>query len=393
MKQPPRNGQAGDSRPLVLHLIFRFSVGGLENGLVNLINLMPPDRFRHAVVSMTEVTDFAARIRTPGVPVIALRKAGGWDLGVYTRFWRVLGKLRPTIVHSRNLAALECQIVSAAAGVPLRIHGEHGRDTYDLHGVSRKYNLFRKAVRPIVHHYTAVDRDLAQWLVSTIGIPPSQVTPIFNGVDSDAFRPPAGDRPGIGPEGFAPPGTLVCGTVGRMQTVKDQVTLVRAFLTLLEQRPEAASRLRLVMIGEGALREPCQRLLEQAGRENLAWLPGERSDIPQLLRGMDLFVLPSIGEGMSNTILEAMATRLPVIATRVGGNPELVDENQTGFLVPVSDPQALASAIGGYLSSPELLAVHGAAGRQKIERQFSLHSMVEGYTNTYEALLNQHRPR
>src|ERR1017187_5131640 len=171
-----------------------------------------------------------------------------------------------------------------------------------------------------------------------------------------------------------------------MQTVKDNVTLVRAFLTLIEQRPEAASRLRLVMIGEGALREPCLRLLQQAGRENLAWLPGERSDIPQLLRGMDLFVLPSIGEGMSNTILEAMATGLPVIATRVGGNPELIDENQTGFLVPVSDPQALALAIGGYLSSPELLTVHGAAGRQKIQRQFSLQSMVEGYTNIYESL-------
>ena len=184
----------------------------------------------------------------------------------------------------------------------------------------------------------------------------------------------------------------LCGNVDRADDLV-QVTLVRAFLTLIEQRPEAASRLRLVMIGEGALREPCLRLLQQAGRENLAWLPGERSDIPQLLRGMDLFVLPSIGEGMSNTILEAMATGLPVIATRVGGNPELIDENQTGFLVPVSDPQALASAIGGYLSSPELLTVHGAAGRQKIERQFSLHSMVEGYTNTYESLLNQHRRR
>src|ERR1035437_1997025 len=113
MKQSRRNEQSGDSRPLILHLIFRFSVGGLENGLGNLINLMPPDRFRHAVVSLTDVTDFAARIRTPGVPVIALRKVGGWDCGVYTRFWRVLRELRPTIVHTRNLGVLEGQIVAA----------------------------------------------------------------------------------------------------------------------------------------------------------------------------------------------------------------------------------------------------------------------------------------
>ena len=106
-----------------------------------------------------------------------------------------------------------------------------------------------------------------------------------------------------------------------------------------------------------------------------------------------LEIVESMDAGFADdTILEAMATGLPVVATRVGGNPELVDENRTGFLVPASDPQALA-AVGAYLRSPELLTAHGTAGRKKIERQFSLHSMVEGYTNTYEALLSQRRHR
>jgi sugar transferase (PEP-CTERM/EpsH1 system associated) len=386
------NAPDGQGRPpLVLHLIFRFSVGGLEHGLVNLINLMPPERFRHAVVCLTGYSEFAGGIRVPDVPVIALEKSGGWDAGVYFRLGAVLRRLRPAIVHSRNLGVLEGQIVSALAGVPARIHGEHGRDTYDLHGINRKYNLFRKAVRPLIHHYTAVNRDLAGWLVRTIGIPSARVTTIPNGVDAERFRPRGPERPPIGPEGFAPAGAFVCGTVGRMQTVKDQVTLVRAFLELLRKRPEAAARLRLVVIGDGPLREPCLKLLEEAGCAGQAWLPGERSDVSELLRGLDLFVLPSIGEGMSNTLLEAMATGLPVVATEVGGNGELVDDGRTGFLVPPSDPGGLAAAIERYVICGDLVTAHGAAGRGKVEREFSLGRMVEGYAATYEAVLKERR--
>lgn len=377
--------------PLVIHLIFRFSVGGLENGLVNLINLTPPDRFRHAVVCLTGYSDFADRIRVPDVPVIALEKSGGWDPGVFLRLRDVLRRLQPAIVHSRNLGVLEGQIVSALAGVPVRIHGEHGRDTYDLHGVSRKYNLFRKAVRPLIHHYTSVNRDLAEWLVRTIGIPEARVTVIPNGVDTGRFRPAGIERPCIGPPGFAPPGSFVCGTVGRMQTVKDQATLVRAFIDLVRRRPDISKRLRLVLIGDGPLREGCLALLQEAGCAEHAWLPGERTDVSDLLRGLDLFVLPSIGEGMSNTILEAMATGLPVVATKVGGNEEVVEEGRTGFLVPPSDPAALAAAIERYVDGADLAPAQGAAARGRVEREFSLDRMVEGYARTYEAVLMRRR--
>ena len=180
---------ASAAPPLIAHIIYRLDVGGLENGLVRLINHSPADRYRHAIICLTDSTDFSLRIRQPGVPVIPLHKRGGWEIGVYGRLWRALKELGPTMVHTRNLGVLDAQIAAALAGIPIRIHGEHGRDTYDLDGSSVKYNLFRKFVRPIVHHYTAVSRDLASWLVGTIGIPANRVTQIYNGVDTELFRP------------------------------------------------------------------------------------------------------------------------------------------------------------------------------------------------------------
>lgn len=373
--------------PLVVHVVYRFAVGGLENGLTNLINYMPPERYRHAIVCLTDYTDFRNRVRRVDVPCIALHKNAGHDFNVYLRFWRVLQELRPDIVHTRNLAGLEFMIPAAMARVQGRVHGEHGRDVYDLDGTNLKYNLWRRLTRPFVHHYTAVSTDLAGWLIDTVGADPRRVTQIYSGVDTQRFHPRQGARPTIGPKDFAPPGSLVIGTVGRMQAVKDQLTLVRTFLHLLETFPKAREHIRLVMVGDGPLREEAQQLLHAAHAKHLAWLPGESADIPEIMRAFDLFVLPSLGEGISNTILEAMASGLPIIATRVGGNPELVEEGRTGTLVPPADPPALAEAIRTYLVDQHRLAVHGQAGRQKVEARFSIETMVNGYLAVYDSTL------
>ncbi|MCI0559310.1 MAG: TIGR03088 family PEP-CTERM/XrtA system glycosyltransferase, partial [Nitrososphaera sp.] len=294
-----------DQPPLVMHIIYRLAVGGLENGLVNLINHMPEERYRHAIVCLTDFTDFRNLIRRSDVPVIALHKQAGHDVGIYVRLWAVLRKFRPDIVHTRNLPALEYLILAALAGVPGRIHGEHGRDMYDLDGSNFKYKLLRRTMRLLTHHYTTVSIDLADWLVSSVGVQANRVTQIYNGVDTQRFHPRRGPRHSFGPEGFASQGALVVGTVGRMKAVKDQLTLVRAFLHLLDTEPNAHRHLRLVLVGDGPLREEAQQLLRAAKAEHLAWLPGERSDISEVMRMLDLFVLPSLGEGISNTILEA----------------------------------------------------------------------------------------
>ena len=165
------------------------------------------------------------------------------------------------------------------------------------------------------------------------------------------------------------------------------MNLAQAFDRMLTATPELEDRVRLVMIGEGPERNAVEDFLAKSGRDRHAWLPGASNDVPELLRQLDVFVLPSRGEGISNTILEAMASGLPVIATRVGGNEELVVHGQTGALVPHSDPSALAAVVANYARSPELRKEHGSAGRSRASDVFSLQAMTDNYLALYENAL------
>lgn len=370
-------------------MFYRFDVGGLENGVVNLINHMPVDAYRHAILALTEVTDFRQRIRRDDVQFISLRKPPGHLFKLFPRLVHIFRELKPAIVHSRNLAALEVTVPAWLARVPVRIHGEHGRDVGDLDGSNKTYQWVRRAYNPFVSRWIALSRDLETYLIGRVGIPAPKVTQIYNGVDAERFRPAAGavlPAP-ISACPFKQPEHWLVGTVGRMQTVKDQTLLARAFIRALEIAPELRSRLRLIMVGDGPLRAEAQALLDTAGVADLAWLPGERHDVPDVLRGLDCFVLPSLAEGISNTILEAMASGLPVIATRVGGNPELVIEGQTGRLVPAGDPEAMAQAIIDFARNSEQTRMAGKAGREDVERRFSLEAMIGAYQATYDRLL------
>jgi sugar transferase (PEP-CTERM/EpsH1 system associated) len=377
-----------DRRPLVVHLLFRFDTGGLENGVVNLLNHLPEGEFRHAVVALDSVVPaFAARVHRPDVEMIALHKPPGQTVWLYPRLYQLFRRLRPAIVHTRNLAALECQPAAWAAGVRGRIHGEHGRDVGDLDGSNPRYQRIRRLYRPFVQRYVALSRDLESYLTGPIAVPVARVQRICNGVDSERFRPAAGGRAPIAGCPFTDPALWLAGTVGRMQTVKNQPALARAFVAALRARPELAARLRLVLVGDGPLRAEAQAVLDAAGLAHLAWLPGERADVPDVMRGLDCFVLPSLAEGISNTILEAMSSGLPVLATAVGGNADLLAEGQTGRLVPAGDERALAEGLAALAVDPEGAAAMGRAGRLRVEREFSLQAMVAAYQALYTRLL------
>lgn len=381
-----------DPRPLIAHIVYRFDVGGLENGIVNLINHMPNTDFRHAVIALTEITDFRRHIVREDVSFRALHKPPGHALRLYPQLYRLLRELQPAIVHTRNLAALEAALPAWAAGVPARIHGEHGRDIGDLDGSSRKHRWLRRLYRPFVRQYIALSRDLEQYLTSRVGIPAKRVVQIYNGVDTARFYPATAAREPIEGCPFSDPALWIIGTVSRMQQVKDPLTLARAFLRALEVAPALKGKLRLVMVGEGPLRAEVQALLARAGKAGLAWLPGERSDVAAILRGLDCFVLSSLAEGISNTILEAMATGLPVIATNVGGNVELVDAKLTGELVPAADAEVLAQRLVDYAVDQKAARAAGRAGRERVERLFSLGCMVQRYRQLYRSSLRAARP-
>jgi len=378
---------APDPRPLIAHVIHRLGVGGLENGLVNLINRLPAERYRHAVVCLTDATDFRRRIERPDVGVHELHRRPGHDLRLPAALFRLFRTLRPAIVHTRNLAAIESQVPAWLAGVPGRVHSEHGWDVFDPDGTRRKYQWLRRAHRPFVHRFVGLSGQLVAYLRDRVGVPPTRLERICNGVDTARFAPAAGGAASIPGCPFAPGRFLLIGTVGRMHGVKDQLTLARAFLRLLELDPAAARQVRLVMVGDGPLRAEAAALLESRGAGELAWLPGERADVPELLRSLDLFVLPSRAEGISNTILEAMASGLPVVATAVGGNPELVVDGACGRLVPPSDPQAMAQALAAYVGDRAMLRAHGLAARRRAEDEFGIDTMVRRYQDLYDGLL------
>jgi sugar transferase (PEP-CTERM/EpsH1 system associated) len=290
-------------------------------------------------------------------------------------------------VHTRNLAALEAALPAFVAGVGVRIHGEHGRDVDDLTGSSRKHQWLRRAYRPFVTHHVALTNELTEYMISKVGLQRAAITQICNGVDTTHFRPSNGGRDPIDGCPFDPRFHWLFGTVGRMQAVKDQVSLARAFVVALGQQPTLKERARLVMVGDGPLREQSIAVLREAGLIELAWLPGQRGDIASIMRGLDCFVLPSLAEGVSNTILEAMACGLPVIATSVGANAELVSHEVTGRIVPPADVQALAAGMISQAADPILSKAMGRAGRLAAETKFSLQTMTSAYRSLYDSQL------
>ena len=383
------------SVPLLVHVIHHLGMGGMENGLVNLIHCLPHDRYRHAVVCIEDASEFRQRIRRPDVEVFPLHrsKVGVWE--VQRRIHGLCTRLRPAVVHSRNQSGLDALLPARLAGVRTRIHGEHGWDVGDIDGTHWKPALLRRLHAPLVTRYVTVSKDLERYLISRVGIRPERITQIYNGVDTDRFAPASRPERDRLPAWLRSEDGVVVGLVGRLHPVKDYGGMLRALASLSERRPELGRSVRLAFFGSGPSLEELQRLASELGVESRVWFAGAVEDVPGALRSVDVFALTSLNEGISNTILEAMATGLPVLATAVGGNVELVVPGLTGLLVPPGDVDSLADALATYVADPELRRRHGAAGRARAVEEFSLSAMVARYLDLYDATLRgpDHRPR
>ena len=379
-----------DARPrLVVHLVDALDDAHDEQALLNLIRHLPPGRYRHTVVCLHDRGGRGAHdgeLRAHGVEVVHLRKRAGRDLPHYLRMFRVLRALQPDLIHTRNRAGLPAQVIAALAGVKLRVHAEHGRDPAHVHAPGRGGRILRRLLVPLIDHFIAVSSDLEQWLVEAVGAEPARVSQIANGVDSVQFHPRLGPAAAVGPPGFMADGAFVLGSIGRMDDAGNHATLIEAFLRLIASPHPAHKRLRLMIVGDGPARGECQAMLQRAGAAGRAWLPGPRADVPQLLRAMDLFVQPGLAGDRGNAILEAMASGLPVVATDVGGNSELVHPGFTGILVPPMSTELLAQAIADYCRIPEMATRHGARARSQVIARHSMPAMARDYLAVYDAL-------
>lgn len=370
--------------PLVVHLIYRLDFGGLENLMVERINRMPADAYRHAVVCLTDYTGFAKKIRRPGVGLYALHKRPGLSPGTHGALFKLLRRLRPAILHTYNLSAIEYAPAALLAGVPVRINGVHGRDASDPLGTNRKHNLLRRLMLPFYDCCYANSADMLAWSRAVVKVPVRKSRLLANGIDADRFAP----RADAGAAGALPfdASCIVIGTVGRVQDVKDHATLLAAFVLLRERLPELRQRLRLAIVGDGPLLAALRAQAAAAGVQQQVWLPGARTDIPDILRGLTVFAMSSIAEGTPGSALEAMASALPVVGTRVGGIPEVIEDGVTGCVVPPSDAPAMAAALERYVRDPALAARHGAAGRDRVLRKYNMTAMVAAYQSLYDDL-------
>lgn len=362
----------------IVHLIYRFTTGGLENVVVQLINNLPHDEFRHTVVSITDAEPlFAQRIARKDVEIVCLHKQPGQPFALYPKAYRLLRSLKPDVVHTCNLAALEFMPMAALAGVPLRVHAEHGMDLGEINTKGSRYLTLRKIYKPFVHKFIAVSAPLQHYLQYQLGVGPSKVHLIPNGVDTEVFRPAEAQDPA--PQGypFKRGEHWVIGTVGRQVHIKNPLMLVDAFIGLAQSGEPGTERMRLAMVGDGPLKSEIAERLRSAGLENRAWLPGVRSDVAEILRSLDCFVLPSLSEGTSCTLQEAMATGLPIVVTDVGGNAELLEQGACGGLIPSGDVESLKTQLLKKFQG--LDSEQAAAALDAARHRHSLSAVVKRY--------------
>ncbi len=379
-------------KPLIAHVVHSFDIGGMENGVVNLLNGLPPGLADHCVISLTRVNPaFAARVTLPGVRYLEMHKPPGQTARILPQVWRALRGLRPTVLHTRNVATLEVQIAGWAAGVPVRIHGEHGWDVSDLDGSNRRMLWLRRAMRRFVHHQIALSVATERYLVERVGVPRGKVTNICNGVDTDRFRP-ADDRrharAAVLPADW-PADAFVVGAIGRIAAVKNLPMLVDAFAALRKRNAAFASRARLAIVGAGPEMERVRAHIARHSLDAVTWLPGSRDDVPACLKCLDLLCLPSLAEGISNTVLEAMASGVAIVATDVGGNRDLIVPSQTGELVGSGRTDDLARHVERYFNEPERLETHGRNARLRAVTEFSLEGMIAQYHRVYAEQLRR----
>jgi sugar transferase (PEP-CTERM/EpsH1 system associated) len=311
----------------------------------------------------------------------------GFQLSIF-RLARIMRQYRPHIVHSRNWGAIEAVFAARLAGVPIAVHSEHGYELDMLDGMPWRKKAVRRAAFNLADAVCTVSNDLRSYHSRLTGFAQSKIDVLYNGIDTARFAPDwARRRMWREKLGFAN-SDFVLGSVSRMVPLKRQETLLRAAEALIASGVE----IKVLLVGSGPqlpMYEEHVKNSEQLRGRVIFW--GASSDVEALLNAMDIFVLPSQCEGMSNTLLEAMSTGLPVIATRVGGNPEVVEDGVSGYLFEPGDSSTLAACALRLYRDRSQYSSFAEATRSRAVTHFALESMVSRYALLYTDLLKRKR--
>lgn len=374
LKPSTRDTASSGTRPLrVCHVSLTLKTGGLERILTDIARHHDPSDSVPEFLAIREVGRFADEIRRTGCRVHLLKPAG--RLGLIRQMVRQFRAGRFDVVHTHNTYPhLYASLAARLAGVPVVVNTRHGQRAG--HGWKSR-TQFRWASH-LVDRIIAVSDDATQLCVEVDRVPARKVTRIWNGIDLSDFS-------------FSGPASATIAiSVARLSAEKDFPTLLRAIALAVREVPD----LQLKLVGDGTDRANLEGLAHELGITNCVEFLGERTDVPSLLAQAGFFVSSSLTEGISLTLLEAMAVGLPVVATAVGGNSEIVVDDVTGHLVPAANPAALSQAIVRLCRDKSRWPALGQAGRDRVSEHFEIHRMVSDYEHLYRELLEQkHRRR
>ncbi len=343
-------------------------------------------RIEPTIFCLDAVGELGERFRLEGVPVVCLERRPGLDPRAAWRIGREVRRRRLEVLHAHQYGPFfYAALARLAGGARARlILTEHGRHDPDVVPARRRW-ANRLLLGRLAHAVNACSEFSAralverEWLGSGRGAGPPRVIP--NGVDLARFRPAADVAAARRSLGLDPEAALVA-CVARFHPVKDHRTLLRAFAGVAAARPESE----LLLVGDGPERPRLEALAQELGIFSRVRFLGVRADVPEILRAADLFALTSASEAAPLTLLEAMATALPVVATAVGGVPEIARDGVEGRLVPRADPSAAAAAMLELLDDRGRAAAMGRAGRARVEERYRLEDTVAAYGDLYERL-------
>ena len=356
-----------------MQIVLSLDYGGLEKLAIDLANRFNNGKYRSFICCLDNIGDLAIQAGRRGIKVICAGRKPGIDFSLPFRLSGILKKERVDIVHTHNPGALIYGTLGAKlAGIPVIINTRHGREKRPVNGFIWNMN----------DSIIAISEDAKKRLLKYNRINSDKVRVVYNGIEVNGFKNELDIEVRKNLLGVDK-SHLVIGTVSRLSEEKDQISLIDAFSKV----SQVLNNTKLIFVGDGILKKEIEHYSEKVGIGDKVIFLGFREDIAKIISTFDLFTLSSLTEGISLSLLEAMAAGKPIVATNVGGNPEVVIDGETGFLVPPKQPDKMAEAIIKVLQNPELARKMGVAGRERIEKNFSLDRMVSDYSLLYEDLL------